>query len=320
MYYYFLFRKIVFSLLVLVGIGVIILSVRFYWGSPEEQTVTKIPIQAPTRPETEGPAPLLEKKPDFLKTEDPETKIEPKPVEPAEDPGKRLSALSPTAEPKPTIPTPAPERKPAPPAPKVEVKPSPPPQPKEVKKETQLKEQMKGGRPKESAPKNKPNPPESNKSESGNGIQPPDQNIATIKAKDSIYALAEKTYRVSNTSIVDRILELNPKITNPDLVPANLRIRLPEITEESLIIPSSDASVMIRLGTFMKPEYAAFLKGHSAIQGKEIKIIPWKTPSGQTLYRATAGKFESREEGLQAIRELKEKGLSPYFEGFKKKN
>ena len=37
MYYYFLFRKIIFSLLVLVGIGVIILLVRFYWGGPEEQ-------------------------------------------------------------------------------------------------------------------------------------------------------------------------------------------------------------------------------------------------------------------------------------------
>jgi hypothetical protein len=144
--------------------------------------------------------------------------------------------------------------------------------------------------------------------------------MATIKAKDSIYAIAERTYRVSNTSIVDRIMALNPKITNPDLLPANLKIRLPEITEESLIIPSSDASVMIRLGTFMKPEYAYFLKGHPAIHGKEISITPWKTPSGQTLYRATAGKFESREEGLQAIRELKEKGLSPYFEGFKKKN
>ncbi|MBI4766766.1 MAG: SPOR domain-containing protein [Deltaproteobacteria bacterium] len=320
MYYYFLFRKIVFSLLVLVGIGVIILSIRFYWGGPEEQTVTNIPLQSPPAPETGDPAPLPEKKPDFLKTEDPAEKIETKSPETAEDSGKQLSAPSTTAESKPKVPPPALERKPVSPAPMADVKTSLPSPPKEVKKETQLKEQKKETKPKELAQKNKAAPPDSNKSESGNDIQQPDQRMATIKAKDSIYAIAEKTYRVSNTSIVDRILELNPKITNPDLLPANLKIRLPEITEESLIIPSSEASVMIRLGTFMKPEYAYFLKGHPAIQGKEINIIPWTTPSGQTFYRATAGKFESREEGLQVIRELKEKGLSPYFEGFKKKN
>ncbi len=115
-------------------------------------------------------------------------------------------------------------------------------------------------------------------------------------------------------------MELNPKIANPDLLPANQKIRLPEITEESLVIQSSDASVRVRLGTFMKPEFAFFLKRHPALQGKEIEITPWKTPSGRTLYRATAGKFNSREEGLEVIRNLKEQGLSPYFEGFKKKN
>lgn len=320
MYYYFLFRKIIFSLLVLVGIGVIILSVWFYWGGSEEQPVTKIPIPAPTREETGGSSLLLEKNLDFLKTEEPGTKIEPKPSDPAEESEKRLSASSVTVEPKPMVPPPALEKKPVPPVPVAEVKPSLSLPPREVKKETLVKEKKKEDKPKESAPKNKPNLPDSNKAESGNGVQQPDQNTATIKAKDSIYAIAERTYRVSNTSIVDRIMVLNPKITNPDLLPANLKIRLPEITEESLIIPSSDGSVLIRLGTFMKPEYAYFLRGHPVIQGKEISITPWKTPSGQTLYRATAGKFESREEGLKVIRELKEKGLSPYFEGFKKKN
>jgi phage tail protein X len=321
MYYYFLFRKIVFSLLVLVGIGVIILLVRFYWGSPEEQPVARLPLQSPTQHGKGGTSPLLENKLDLLKEAVPTTKTGPNPSGPAEDSDRRLSAaLSESTEPKPTVPPPTIEKKPVPSAPMPEVKPSVPVPLMEAKKEPQLKEISKETKTKDSAKKTKPVPPDSKKPESKNSIQQPDKKTVMVKAGDSIYTIAEETYKVSNTSVVDRILELNPKIANPDLLPANQKIRLPEITEESLVIQSSDASVKVRLGTFMKPEYAHFLKGHPALQGKEIEITPWKTPSGRTLYRATAGKFNSREEGLEVIHNLKEKGLSPFFEGFKKKN
>jgi nucleoid-associated protein YgaU len=321
MHYYFLFRKIIFSLLVLTGLGVIILLVRFYWGSPEEPPVTQIPIQSPAQQETGGASSLLGNKLDFLKTEEPATKNNPEPPGPAEDSEKRLSAaLSTKTEPKPTVPPPPIEKKPAPPAPKPEIKPSTSSSPKEVKKENRLAELKKEEKPMDSVKKVKTAPPDSKKSESNNDIQQPDQKTVTVKAGDSLYTIAEETYRVSNTSVVDRIMALNPKIANPDQLTANQKIRLPEITEESLIIPGSDTAFMIRLGTFMKPEYAHFLKGHPVLQGKEIEIVPWNTPSGRVFYRAAAGKFDSREEGLQVIRDLKKMGLSPYFEGFKKKN
>ncbi len=54
------------------------------------------------------------------------------------------------------------------------------------------------------------------------------------------------------------------------------------------------------------------------MQGKEIEIVPRKLLSGETWYRAMAGKFSTREEGLKVIHDLKQKGLSPYFAGFKK--
>ena len=54
------------------------------------------------------------------------------------------------------------------------------------------------------------------------------------------------------------------------------------------------------------------------VVAKKIEIIPRKLPSGETWYRATAGKFGTREEGLKVIHDLKEKGLSPYFIGFRK--
>jgi hypothetical protein len=321
MYLYFLFRKIVFSLLVLVGIGAIILLVRFYWVGSEEHPAAKFPVQSPTQQGTGGPIPLLENKPDFLKEQSLDTKTELPPQEPAEDSERRLSAvLSANTEPKPTVPPPPLEKKPPPPAPMPAVKPAASPPLKEIKKEPQSQEVKKDTKSKEPAKNNKPTPPESKNSEAKNSLQQPDVRTVVVKAGDSLYTIAEENYKVSNTSVVDRIMESNPKMVNPDLLPANQKIRLPEITEESLVIQSSDASIKVRLGTFMKREYAFFLKRLPALQGKEIDITPWKTPSGLTLYRATAGKFNNREEGLEIIRNLKDQGLSPYFEGFKKKN
>jgi hypothetical protein len=320
MHLYFLFRKIVFSLMVLIGIGVIILLVRFYWWGPEEQPAANFPVQPPTRQGAGGTTPLLENKIDFLKEQDLATKTEPPSPEPAEESERRLSAaLSATTETKSTVPPPTVEKKPPPPALKPEVRPAASSSTKEIKKEPPPKEVKKETKTKEPAQNNKPTP-ELKNSESKNDIQQPDKKTVAVKAGDSIYTIAEEHYKVSNTSIVDRIMESNPKIANPDVLTANQKIRLPEITEESLVIQSPDASVKIRLGTFMKPEFALFLKRLPALQGKEIEINPWKTPSGRTLYRATAGKFNSREEGLEVIRNLKEQGGSPYFEGFKKKN
>jgi hypothetical protein len=141
-----------------------------------------------------------------------------------------------------------------------------------------------------------------------------------VKPGEGLYTIAAKTYHVANTSVMDRILELNPKISNPDKLFANQRIRLPEITEESLILKSSDHTYRIQLGTFLKPEYCTFLKNQPILQEKKIEILPKKVFSGAAWYQVTAGKFLTRTEGLKAIQDLKEMGLSPYFEGFKQNN
>jgi len=320
MNYYFLFRKIIYSLLILAGIGFVFLLARSYLESPEEQPTAKFPVQTPPSQETVALAPPEAKS--ELKTETgPKVGTESTASPPIQDSNRPASAALPVfKEPLPTAPPSTIEAKPAPTASLPEVKPSVSPPLKEIKKEAERKETKKEIKPKELAKKTKPTPSDSKISESKKSIEQSDKKTVMVKAGDSIYTIAEKTYKVSNTSVVDRIMALNPKIANPDLLPANQKISLPEITEKSLIIQSSDAAVKVRLGTFIKPEYASFLKGHPALQGKEIEITPWKTPSGRTLYRATAGKFDSREEGLQVIRDLKEKGLSPYFEGFKKKN
>lgn len=146
----------------------------------------------------------------------------------------------------------------------------------------------------------------------------PVKKTVVTKAGESIYTIAARTYRVANTSVVDHILESNPWIANPNKLLAGQTVRLPEINEQFLIIEAHGGTCRIRLGTFLKPEYSTFLKGQPLLEGKMIEIIPRKLPSGETWYRAVAGKFSTREEGLRVIRALKGKGLSPYFPGFKK--
>ena len=142
--------------------------------------------------------------------------------------------------------------------------------------------------------------------------------MVAVKGGDSIYVIAAKKYGVANTSVIERILEHNPQISSPGKLLANQQIRLPEITEESLLIRSTDGTYRICLGTFLKPGYSIFLKGEPALRGRGVEVTPRKLPSGETWYRATAGKFSTREEGLKAVHELREKGLSPFFVGFRK--
>jgi len=292
-----LFRKIGFSLLALLGVGAIILLGRIYLKGPEEPPMAKFPIQPPAIREKAPSVPSEEKPEGVAQTvsqpeaakqqtvqETPAEKKIPPPVLPKEI--KPASPIPAKTEPAPA----AAERKPSSPdeRPAVALKPT---------------------------PASPPSPATGPRSKAEARIK----KTVTVKAGESIYTIAAKNYRVANTSVVDQILEVNPRIPSSRKLLANQQVSLPDITEESLVLESGDGTYQVRLGTFLKPEYSSFLKGEPALRGKEIKIIPRKLPGGETWYRAVAGKFSTREEGLKVIRELNGKGLSPYFPGFKKK-
>jgi hypothetical protein len=133
----------------------------------------------------------------------------------------------------------------------------------------------------------------------------------SIKEGATICDLAQKYYRLSNTTLADYILEFNPDITNPNLIRANSKIKIPEIKEESLIIRGLDNTCKVHLGTFLRPESAQRYKEEPALQGKEIDVVPRKFPNGEVWYRVSAGKFPSWEKSLEIIQALKEKGLLP---------
>ena len=299
-----LFRKLAYSLLALCGVGAIILLGRMYLKSPEETVSSRFPIKPPVVKEIRPP----EAKPDLAAKSPPQPEAEKKPSAGVPEPSSPA-----IAEKKPSTPPSGGETKSPVPLPVAETGPAP----------RKPESPPVAGEPKPSAkaePKfavTKPIPVQA----SGPGAK--EEAVAKktvlVRGKDTLYSIALRNYGVANTSIVDQILEANPKIGDPNKLSDRQSVRLPEVHEESLLIPSADGTCQVRLGTFLKAEYAAFLKGEPSLRGKTVEVIPRKLPSGETWYRAVAGQFNTREEGLKVIQELKRKGLSPYFPGFRKK-
>ena len=127
----------------------------------------------------------------------------------------------------------------------------------------------------------------------------------------SLFALARKYYNTANPTIIDLILKVNPDITDVHRIRIDQQIRLPEINEESLVILDTDNTYKIHIGTFIEAEYTRQYYYEPVIKGKEIDTIPQKVSNRDTWYRVTVGSFGSKEESLNIITHLKQKGLLP---------
>ena len=137
--------------------------------------------------------------------------------------------------------------------------------------------------------------------------------IIAVGKGDSISSLSQRYYNLANITLMDLILECNPGITNAHVIKDRQKIKIPEITEASLIIPWTDDTWRIHLGTFSKPESARTYKDEPALKGKEIEIIPHQVSPEETWHRVVAGKFDTRDEALKTVQALKEKGMLPSF-------
>jgi type II secretory pathway predicted ATPase ExeA len=134
-----------------------------------------------------------------------------------------------------------------------------------------------------------------------------------VEKGQSIKSLAEQYYGRSNITIADLILDSNPEITNAHLISVNQKIRMPKITEGSLIVQSSDRTYKINVGTFWSPKFAKLYRSEPSLRGKEIEIVARKATPKQTWYRVVVGKFDSEDEVLKVISILKDRKLLPLF-------
>jgi general secretion pathway protein A len=134
-----------------------------------------------------------------------------------------------------------------------------------------------------------------------------------VKKGQDIKSLAEQYYGRSNITIADLILDSNPEITNVHLISVNQKIRMPKITEGSLIVQSSDRTYKINVGTFWSPKFAKLYRSEPSLRGKEIEIVARKATPEDTWYRVVVGKFDSKDEALKVISILKDRKLLPLF-------
>jgi len=142
--------------------------------------------------------------------------------------------------------------------------------------------------------------------------------IVAVKKGQTISQLAQEYYGMVNLTLIDLLLELNPAINNVHLVLVDQEIKVPNITEKLLIIPSSDHTYKIHAGTFETPDSAKLYSDEQVLKAKKIEILPRKVSPHETWHRALIGKFDNKDEALKMIFLLKEKGLLPAYGGLSK--
>ena len=136
-------------------------------------------------------------------------------------------------------------------------------------------------------------------------------NRVSVKMGQTLSFLSQQYYQMTNTTLLDFILDSNPDVTNVHLINVNQEIKIPKITETSLILPTPEGSFKIYLGTFGTPDFSKIYRNEPALKGKEIEIIPRKVSPQDTWYRIHVGTFDNQGEALKTIHLLKKKGLLP---------
>jgi type II secretory pathway predicted ATPase ExeA len=139
---------------------------------------------------------------------------------------------------------------------------------------------------------------------SGGGIF---NKIVEVPEGETLNSLIERYYPESNPTIVDYILESNPMVKNMHLILVKQKIIIPEIRDESLLVEPKDGTWKLHLGTFCTPNSAGIYKEEETLKGKEIQIVERRVSPRDTWYRVYAGTFDTKEEGLKTVQELKKK-------------
>jgi hypothetical protein len=134
----------------------------------------------------------------------------------------------------------------------------------------------------------------------------------TVKKGWTLSLLAMQQYGFVNPTILEILLEHNPKITDVNQIPANEQMKIPALTDEKFLA-GTRRKFNIYLGTFGDQRSIQALKKHPLLQGKTFKTALRKVSGNVLWYRLTVGGFLSKEDALQALRGLKQQGVLPAF-------
>ena len=135
----------------------------------------------------------------------------------------------------------------------------------------------------------------------------------TVKRGWTLSLLAKQQYGFVNPTVLDILLEHNPQITDVNNLPADKPMKIPPLTEERFLGRDPNGRHHIYLGTFGDQQSIQALKKHPLLQGKTFKTTLRKVSSDGLCYRVTATGFQSKEEALHVLHELKQQGVLPAF-------
>lgn len=139
------------------------------------------------------------------------------------------------------------------------------------------------------------------------------EKTVTVKKGWTLSRLAQQHYDLVNPTILDILLVHNPEITDVNQISADGQMKIPSLTEEMFIGRDPEGRYYVYLGTFSDQRHIQLLKKNPLLQGKKFETEPRRVSRKALWYRLTAGGFPSKEEALQAVRMLKQKGLLPAF-------
>ena len=140
------------------------------------------------------------------------------------------------------------------------------------------------------------------------------EQVILVKEGWTLSSVAQQYFSGINNSLLDFILEANPEIRDINLVFPGQKIKIPYITEETLLWRGPDNRYQLFLGTFATIEEAARYKHEPALRGKRLKAISLPVSPQEDWYRIVAGPFQTRKEALKTIQTLKAKRLLPLLD------
>jgi type II secretory pathway predicted ATPase ExeA len=127
----------------------------------------------------------------------------------------------------------------------------------------------------------------------------------TVPKDATLTSLAVMHYGYSSPMILDLILEMNPEITDIDIILHGQTVRLPEITDASAILAFSESSYKIQIGTFTRQRELRDLQQVLHLKNENVEIVSRKVSPSHSWYRILIGPFASHEECLTALRKLR---------------
>jgi hypothetical protein len=149
-------------------------------------------------------------------------------------------------------------------------------------------------------------------------VKPPmpklEEQVIRVKEGWTLSFVARQYFSGINHSLLDFMLEANPEITDIHLIFSGQKIKIPSITEETLLQRSPDNRYQIYLGTFATAEEAGRYKDEPALKEKNLKVISHRVSPQEAWYRVVAGPFQTREEALKSIQTLNAKKLLPLLD------